>query len=149
MNDVGGLDNQPVNSKYSSTTQEKNISSDIVQSTSEYQLGQLEYQNDYQHTPKPHNNMPPYVEVYIWECVSVYNSSSLWYYDIYYNMNGHGTQPEDALTWYDDRTPLPYSPPTPSNVEGYEFKGWEPSEIPVGSRTDIVFNAKWELRNGQ
>ena len=61
-------------------------------------------------------------------------------------MNGHGTQPEDALTWYDDRTPLPYSPPTPSNVEGYEFKGWEPSEIPVGSRTDIVFNAKWEVQ---
>lgn len=35
----------------------------------EYQISQLEYNDCKTHVVKPHDNMPPYMEVYIWECV--------------------------------------------------------------------------------
>ena len=35
----------------------------------EYQISPLEYNDCETHVVKPHDNMPPYMEVYIWECV--------------------------------------------------------------------------------
>lgn len=39
----------------------------------DYQLSPLEYLNeeDNRHITLPHSNLPPYVEMYMWECVEI------------------------------------------------------------------------------
>ena len=64
----------------------------VKDSLLEYQLSPLEYQNR-ENITYPHDNIPPYREVYIWECIATQEYDPLWQYTISYNMNGHGTVP--------------------------------------------------------
>ena len=95
--------------------------------------------------------MPPYRQVYIWECVSMTDDhvARAKKYRITYDMAGHGTKPSNAWDFYmqppDDSHMLPYAPNSPSNPNGYQFGGWTPAEIPCDSRGMFTFHASWNL----
>ena len=61
---------------------------------------------------------------------------------ISYNMNGHGSVPEDAKTSYISGD-LPYSPPTPERVPNYLFLNWTPAYIDEGETGNKTFTANW------
>mgnify|MGYP003290294380 CR=1 FL=1 len=108
--------------------------SSVANSNIEYQISPMEY-NVKSDIAIPHENIPPYREVYMWECVEgddyyhddgnnqITQKKS---YSISYDMNGHGEVPTGVSTSYDEDTPLPYNPPAPVNVNGYIFNGWMP-----------------------
>ena len=124
-----------------------------------YQISPLEYgSKDY--ATIPHNNMPPYMEVYIWECLEITEYEELLVgspgeYDIVYLMNGVGNRPSTAKIKYrvsplpsdDPRASqfasLPYVPPTVADTGGYHFSGWTPTRIPISARETFTFNAGW------
>ena len=65
-------------------------------------------------------------------------------YNISYNMNGHGNEPDNARTKY---TILldEYTPPKLDNLPGYLFVGWEPPTKKITPPlSDIVFTANWQ-----
>lgn len=107
-----------------------------------YQISPLECQSNSDVT-YPHNNMPPYKDVYIWECMAINKDE----YAIRYNMNGIGEVPENAKTSYTPND-LSYSPPIPINPSRWvEFIQWYPDSIPVGTIGDFTFNAIWKFND--
>lgn len=64
------------------------------------------------------------------------------FWNIIYNLNGHGSLPEEALTSYVS-TDLPYFPPTLKDVPDYHFTGWTPQYLDTGSTGDQTFSANW------
>ena len=106
----GGTEMKIVNEKPSSENSsliEK--TNGVKDSDLDYQISPLEYQMEKDSVTYPHDNIPPYREVYIWECVSVTKDEE---YTITYDMNGHGYRPDNAWRTYTKDSILPYSPPT-------------------------------------
>ena len=63
-------------------------------------------------------------------------------YKIEYDMQGVGEVPKTAPRTYT----IEYDvfPPNPEPVHGYNFLGWEPEYIPLGSTGDKKFVANWK-----
>ena len=66
---------------------------------------------------------------------------------ITYNMNGHGSVPEDALLVNSVAKMEDYTPPNPEPVEGWTFAGWNPASIAVENCSAVTFTAQW-VENG-
>ena len=91
--------------------------------------------------------MPPYREVYIWECLKItkYEESLVGRpgeYNIVYNMNGVGTKPATAWNTYMVEN-LPYTPPSADDASNYHFTNWTPTRIPITARGTFTFKANW------
>lgn len=65
-------------------------------------------------------------------------------YSITYNMNGIGSVPDGAWTHYNIESQK-YTPPSPDDVDGWEFKGWLPVDVPHGSTGNVLFAAQWKV----
>ena len=66
---------------------------------------------------------------------------------ITYNMNGHGSVPEDALLVNSVEKMEDYTPPNPDPVEGWTFAGWNPASIAMENYSAVTFTAQW-VENG-
>ena len=112
-----------------------------------FQTSPLEYEKT--GITVPHDNMPPYREVYIWQCVEVTDEErdALGMYPIHYHMGDCEGIPVDGMlgpgtaTFY-DQTALPYEPP-PAEAKGYDFREWSPTHIPSGHSGKFDFFASW------
>ena len=134
--DKGGEDTRMVNEGTSGMN-------GVGNSTVEYEISPLEYRKEGSFQTMPHSNLPPYREVYIWECLEVTDeerriSGEPW--EIVYDMGeaDDGRLPNNApygyrTDWIDmtdptdfkkHKTDLPLDIPDASS-DHYQFTGWE------------------------
>lgn len=65
-------------------------------------------------------------------------------YSITYDMKGHGTAPTSPTSYGINQ--LPITIPNPTDVSGYTFHGWLPTNtIPIGSTGNKLFTANWDM----
>jgi uncharacterized repeat protein (TIGR02543 family) len=97
----------------------------------------------YSYSPGDSITMPDNdIDLYaMWELVD---------WNIFYNMNGHGTVPSGVMTSYTATSLLEDCfPPYPNNILDsngdviYSFLDWSPAYLPVGSSGNVTFSANW------
>lgn len=145
-NESSGYESRLVN--YPSTGDNVKVVNGVKNDLIEYQISPLKYENRNDVT-LPHDNMPPYKEVYIWECTEVDRyvpelPEESDKYSIQYELYELGTLPSSAWEYYSKSSKLPYVPPQLSNVNGYQFIGWNPKSIQPGESGNKVFYANWK-----
>ncbi len=110
--------------------------------TLDYQISPLEYEQ--KTIILPHDNMPPYREVYMWECLDP-TDEEIGMYVITWDSNSSLTSPEPYYRRYNE---LIGDIPNISR-EGYSFVGWFDDD---GNRANesikvtksVVYRAKWD-----
>ena len=101
----------------------------------EYQLSQLEYERRSQITV-PHDNMPPYKEVYIWECLEATDEEM--------EASGEPTTVSYTITW-DENGGEPHEQPWTGFSYGQTLESY--GSLPVPVRTGYTFQ-HWSDRYG-
>ena len=110
----------------------------------EYHVSPIDY--DKQHTAIPHDNIPPYREVYVWECLETDSEPEQWRirYDLGAAKDDATAKLAEGTLWTYDRSMCGiYAPGAPTSEE-WSFVEWTPSRIPEDSTGDITFTASWE-----
>lgn len=116
--------------------------------TLDYQISPLEYEQ--MDVILPHDNMPPYREVYFWECLDP-TDEELGMYVITWDSNCDLTSPEPYYRRYNEPTGRLPNNFNNSSRPGYSFVGWFDDE---GNEADphwkvtksVVYHAKWDGR---
>ena len=109
----------------------------------EYHISPIDYDRD--HIAIPHDNIPPYREVYIWECLETDQDEEQW--RIKYDLgeakaDSTARLAEGTLRTY-DRSLRGYAP-NPASADGWTFVKWRPERIPEDAEGDFTFAAEWE-----
>lgn len=124
-----------------------------------YQLSPLEYESRNDITI-PHDNMPPYVEVYIWECMEATREEQMesgeppnTYYKVTFDYNYDRTPRTETYqvlenTLLGDACPPMGALPTDTR-EGYTIESWYDMTGKQALATDVVTNnmvyiAQWQ-----
>ena len=108
----------------------------------EYQISPLE-EGVRESIVLPHDNMPPYMDVYIWECTDA-GEDAIW--RIFYDMGGVSgamLAPETPRTYTKGEMVTPFYPED-ATAPGWEFIGWTPACIPPNHEGDFTFRANWK-----
>lgn len=115
-------------------------------------MSPLEYRNDYNHIAIPHDNLPPYKEVYIWQCVELTDEEKELEKPLCnVTFDGNGGIPSQEIVHIHQGEKLGRIP-TPSRI-GYSLSepkykdgtGTSPNENTT-INNDITYYAQWEIK---